>query len=240
MSLALGTERAERGPAEPNGAEAARCRGSDGANAHSPAAGQLKPADSQPQRLPIPDAIELACRSPRRRYQPPRAEIVFAPLYYNQMVFVAREAKRQKLPMTTFVGGDGWAGDAAALAELEGAHYIDHWAVDLPTPASRTFVEAYQKEFGEPPQSIAATSYDAILVLADAINRASSLAGKDVRDAIATTKDLPTVTGPITIDAEHNAQKPLIAVQVRNKTAHFVAAVGPGSQAVNAYKVVSP
>jgi branched-chain amino acid transport system substrate-binding protein len=62
-------------------------------------------------------------------------EIIFVPNYYNEMVFVARHASELGIPGSTFFGGDGW--DSATLLEgagkeLEGAHFTNHYAPDVP------------------------------------------------------------------------------------------------------------
>jgi branched-chain amino acid transport system substrate-binding protein len=91
-----------------------------------------------------------------------RPELVYAPLYYQQMLQLGRQAKAEGMGGGMFLGGDGWSGEQALYDELEGAHYTDHWALDLPWPVSRKFVAAYASKFGKPPSSVAATSYDAL------------------------------------------------------------------------------
>ena len=48
----------------------------------------------------------------------------------------------------------------------------------------------------------------------DAITRAGSVEGEKVRDALAGTKDFPGASGTITIDAERNAQKPIVILKI--------------------------
>ena len=62
--------------------------------------------------------------------------------------------------------------------------------------------------YGADPDSIAALSYDAARLIADAMRRAGSTEGKRVRDALAATKDFPGVTGKITMDADRNPSSP--------------------------------
>jgi branched-chain amino acid transport system substrate-binding protein len=47
------------------------------------------------------------------------------------------------------------------------------------------------------------------------MKRAKSLDGKDLRDAIAATKDFDGVTGKITMDSERNAKKGVVIVQMK-------------------------
>jgi branched-chain amino acid transport system substrate-binding protein len=154
---------------------------------------------------------ELKAKSP---------DVIFVPVYYNDMVQIARQGKALGLGGAMFLGGDAW--DSADLlegagAELEGAHFMDHYAPDVPWPNSRAFVTAFLAKFGHDPGSIAAQGYDAARLLFDAINRAKTVTREAVRASIAETKDFAGATGTMTMDAEHNATKPIVVVVVKGK-----------------------
>jgi branched-chain amino acid transport system substrate-binding protein len=53
------------------------------------------------------------------------------------------------------------------------------------------------------------------MMLKDAMERASSLDRKGIRDALATTKDFRGVTGMITMDQNRNASKAAVVVEVQ-------------------------
>jgi branched-chain amino acid transport system substrate-binding protein len=130
------------------------------------------------------------------------------------------------------VGGDGW--DSSKLAEIggsaiEGSFYSNHYAAEEARPEVQAFVQAYQAKYGSTPDGLAALGYDAAKVLADAMKRSPSLSGKDLAKAIADTKDFAGVTGHITIDANRNAQKPAVVVEMKGGTPKFVASVSPGT-----------
>jgi branched-chain amino acid transport system substrate-binding protein len=89
-------------------------------------------------------------------------------------------------------------------------------------------VTDYHAKYGADPDGLAALGYDATRVLADAMTRSPSLAGKDLAAAIAHTKDFPGVTGRITIDpVTRNANKPAVVVQLKNGSPSFVASILP-------------
>ena len=110
---------------------------------------------------------------------------------------------------------------------MEGAYFSNHYSVDDPSPAVRKFVDAYKAQYGAEPDSIAATSYDAMRLLADAITRAGSTEGKRVRDALAATKDFAGVTGTITMDADRNPIKPAVILKVEGGRFRFADSVAP-------------
>jgi branched-chain amino acid transport system substrate-binding protein len=51
-------------------------------------------------------------------------------------------------------------------------------------------------------------------VLADAIKRAGTTQPNVLRDALAATKNVESVTGSISIDAERNPQKPAVILKI--------------------------
>jgi branched-chain amino acid transport system substrate-binding protein len=65
------------------------------------------------------------------------------------------------------------------------------------------------------------------MLLADAIQRAGSTDGDKLRDALAATKDFPGVTGKITIDAQRNATKALVILQVKDGKFQLVEKIAP-------------
>jgi branched-chain amino acid transport system substrate-binding protein len=147
-------------------------------------------------------------------------EIVFVPVYYNDMVQIARQAKQIGMPGTMFMGGDGW--DSADLvdgagAELEGAYFTNHYASDVPWPNSQGFIKSFKEKYGHEPPSLAAQGYDAAKLLFDAMGRATELTPAAVKDALAQTKNFAGATGSITIDKDHNASKPVVIVQIKAK-----------------------
>jgi branched-chain amino acid transport system substrate-binding protein len=153
-------------------------------------------------------------------------DVIFVPNYYNEMVLIARQAKEAGLPGSMFVGGDGW--DSANLIEgagkeLEGAHFTNHYAPDVPWPNSKQFLEAYQTKYKHEPTSLAAQGYVAASVLFDAMKRAPEVTPEAIRAALATTKDFPGATGTLSLDANRNANKPVVVVQIKDKKFKYAA-----------------
>ena len=129
-----------------------------------------------------------------------------------------------------FVGGDGWHSDSLvndAGEEMEGAYFTNHYSPDMPSPNSQAFVKKYTERFKREPSSLAAQGYDAALLLADAMTRAKTDTPEGIRDAIAETKNFQGATGAITINAERNADKPIVIVQIKGKKFTYFDMVDP-------------
>lgn len=160
-------------------------------------------------------------------------EIIYAPIYYSQMLQLGRHAKDVGIGTDMWLGADGWSGEVELLKELNGAYFTDHHAPDLPWEPSKKFVAAYkEKNSNKEPSSLAAMGYDAAKVLADAIKRAKEDTPKGIRDAITETKDFPGASGIITIDKDRNAEKPIVVSQIREGSAHYAAVVGPNADKI--------
>ncbi len=156
-------------------------------------------------------------------------EIIFTPGYYNDVPSIAIQARR--LGMTQpFLGGDGWeTPDLGKFAQgaLDGSYYTNHYAPEDQRPESVAYVEAYKKAYGVAPGALSALGYDAANVLFAAMERAPSLSGKDLAKAIGETRDFAGVTGRISLNADRNAVKPMVILQIKANEPVFVMMIEP-------------
>lgn len=149
-----------------------------------------------------------------------KPEAIYAPIYYSSMGPIARQAKASGLKGDMFVGGDGWHADAlleTAGDEMEGAYFTTHFTPDAPWPTAKAFVDKYKERFKREPTALGAMGYDAAKVLADALTRAKDGTPDAIREAIQGTKGFQGASGSITINAERNADKPIVIAQIKGK-----------------------
>lgn len=157
-------------------------------------------------------------------------DVVFVPGYYTDAALICVQAKQLGLTVP-FVGGDGW--ESEKLVEIgkdavEGQYFSTHYHPDVGSEVSKRFVESYRKRWkGKMPDALAACGYDSALVLADAIKRAGSTDTQKIRDALAATKDLQAVTGKITINANRDATKSAVILQVKDGKYKYLETVEP-------------
>jgi branched-chain amino acid transport system substrate-binding protein len=86
---------------------------------------------------------------------------------------------------------------------------------DSDEPRVRSFVAAYEKRFGSPPDFLAANSYDAIQILAGLIREGADT-GEKLKAGLYAVKDYPGIGGSTTFDSYGDVDKPIILVQVQN------------------------
>jgi branched-chain amino acid transport system substrate-binding protein len=161
--------------------------------------------------------------------RPAKPDAIVVPGYYTDAGLIARQARSLGIE-SVLLGADGW--DSPKLTEIggaavEGAYFTNHYSVEDPSPAVRAFVGDYRRAYGADPDSIAALSYDAARLIADAMRRAGSAESKRLRDALAATKDFPGVSGKITMDADRNPVKPAVILKVEGGKFRYAATIAP-------------
>ncbi|HVX86286.1 MAG TPA: ABC transporter substrate-binding protein [Phycisphaerae bacterium] len=165
-------------------------------------------------------------------------QLVFLPGYYTDIVKILPQARKLGLNVP-FIGGDGWDSDVTLKQggdAVNGCYYTNHYAPDDPNPRVQAFVKKFQQKYdGETPDAMAVLGYDAANILFAAIQRADSTDGRDIREALAKTTNFPGVTGNITIDANRNAKKPGVVLEIDNGKLKMVARVGESAASAPAH-----
>ena len=150
-----------------------------------------------------------------RKVKRANPDVIFLPGYYQEAGLIIKQARALGIN-APFLGGDGW--DSPKLFEIAGpaikGNFISsHFAPDDKDPKVQAFVKDYEKAYKSKPGAMAALGYDAISIVADAINRAKSTKSADINDAILATKNFPGVTGAITIDENRNSKKAAVVLE---------------------------
>ena len=146
-------------------------------------------------------------------------ELVYIPGYYEDVGKIVKQAR--ELGMTIpILGGDAW--DSPKLAELGGpqplnnTYFTNFYSVEDKNPVSNAFIEAYKKEYGQLPDSMAAMGYDAANLLVDAIKRANSTESSKIREALAATKNFKSVSGDMDLNATHDAVRGVVIIEMKD------------------------
>jgi branched-chain amino acid transport system substrate-binding protein len=156
-------------------------------------------------------------------------DLVFIPGYYTDVANIAVQARKLGI-RAPLLGGDGW--DSAKLAEIggaaiEGAYFASHYCQQDPRTHVQEFLKNYRTQFGTAPDAMAALGFDAANILFAAMQQAPSQAGADIAAALASTKKFDGVTGRISIDAERNAVKPAVILQIKHGVPTLAATIEP-------------
>ena len=109
----------------------------------------------------------------------------------------------------------------------EGTYIVDSFDRGRNDAALQRFFAEFQKRAGYPPENVAAITYSAVKLMADAIKRADSADPAKVRDALAATKNYPLLTGElIGFNNLHEVIMPISVNVVKDGKMKFFAKLG--------------
>jgi branched-chain amino acid transport system substrate-binding protein len=147
-----------------------------------------------------------------------RPEIVYVPGYARDSGLLLKQAASMEIN-TAFLGADGWAGSLIydfGGSTVEGNYYSAHWHHDVSFPKSVNLQKMYEQKYTvKIPHMNAPLTYDAVLLLVDAIERAGTLDRTKIRDALAETAGFQGATGTFTFN-EHGdpINKPVVIMKL--------------------------
>ena len=161
----------------------------------------------------------------------PQPDVLFVSAIPNEAGITTRQIREAGL-MQPILSGDGF--DTPLIAEVAGdmadaVYYSTHASLDNPDPKVQNFVAAYEKEYGRRPENaFAALGYDAMGVIADAIQRAGAADPTAIRDALAGTAGYQAVTGTISYpEGQRKPAKAVTIIQVQDGAYSFAAELTP-------------
>ncbi|MDD5466593.1 MAG: ABC transporter substrate-binding protein [Anaerolineales bacterium] len=153
------------------------------------------------------------------------AEFLFTPQYYNEVALIVQQA--HELGFTNpIMGSDSW-GSAELMnlcgAECNGLFFSTHYAAAGATGATKEFIDRYNAKHGYVPDDVAALTWDAMRISAQAIQECGAITGdldadrKCVRDALAKIKDFEGITGKMTFTEEGDPIKCAVIVKISDQ-----------------------
>jgi branched-chain amino acid transport system substrate-binding protein len=137
-------------------------------------------------------------------------DVIFAAGYYNEAASIVRQAKELGIK-SQILGEEGFdspkfleiAGDAA-----EGVIIATNLNRDDPRPVVQNFLKNYRSAYGHDADMVGASSYDAFMILVDAVKKAGT-DPKAIQKALLETKDYDGLTGKISRFAQGEVVKPV-------------------------------
>jgi branched-chain amino acid transport system substrate-binding protein len=156
-------------------------------------------------------------------------DVIFLPAYYNDVPLIAQQARRLGID-AQLVGSDAWS--SPEIIKLGGADIIDsyfcnHYSTEIATPVAQKFVNDYKTKYGMAPDDVAALTYDAFGLLAQAIKEAGKLDRQAIRDALAKIQKYDGVTGTMQFAGSGDPVKSAVILQVKEGQFVWVANAQP-------------
>jgi len=162
-----------------------------------------------------------------------KPDVLFIPSYFAEGAIIMKQAKELGATFR-IMGGD--AMDNPKIVEIGGAAVEGFVHTTFPydpsmkdmSPIAKQFTENWKKAYpAKEPNVNAALGYDTYLMVLDAIKRAGKAEPADITKALAETKGFEGVTGSTTINATHDAEKPVGLVQIKDGKKTYIGSITP-------------
>ena len=153
-----------------------------------------------------------------------KPDLIFIPGYHLEVLKIIRSIRNAGFN-GPILGGDGWS--SLLLIDQEGqsldnTFFSCHYSPDDNSAPVQKFLAAFRAfSGGKTPSQGDILGYQAMMLLADAIRRADSDDPEKIRAELAKTIDFPGVTGPLTLDKQHNALTGMMVLEIKDGKAIF-------------------
>jgi branched-chain amino acid transport system substrate-binding protein len=176
---------------------------------------------------------EIEYKATREDYDPlvskvrqPPADVIFLS-GHDESGLIAYSLQQAGIA-STLLGGDGWETDSFSAAGgkyLKKGYFCTHWSEASESQVSRAFIEKYGQhaDFG----AGAALAYDAVMVMARAIEKAGSTQGADVVQALRTLEPYEGITGMIQFDANGDPVKHAVIMEIQDGRPYYLKTLIP-------------
>ena len=162
-----------------------------------------------------------------------KPDVLFIPSYFAEGAIIMKQVKELGAKFQV-MGGD--AMDNPQIVEIGGAAVEGFVHTTFPydpsmkdmSPMAKKFTDNWKKAFpSKEPNVNAALGYDTYLLVLDAIKRAGKAEPAAITKAWAATKGFEGVTGSTTINATHDAEKPVGLVQIKDGKKTYIGSITP-------------
>lgn len=158
-----------------------------------------------------------------------KPDVIYIPDYYNKVALIAKQI-REKGIKAPLLGGDGW--DSPELLKIGGnavvgSYFTNHYSPDRKDPVTEKFIKTYKSKHGVVPDALAALSYDATLILLNALDNAQKPDRELVKVQLEKTKDFKGSTGTISFDKNGDAVKSTVILKIEKDGYKYITTIAP-------------
>lgn len=152
-------------------------------------------------------------------------DVLMVPVYYNDVALIAVQAKELGLT-STLLGADGWDGvlgkiDSSNVDAVKGAYFCSQYSAESTDENLQAFLKTYKETYGIDANMFAVLGYDAMGILAAAIEKAGSTDSDAIIDALAQT-NYTGLTGTTTFDENRDPVRSAIITTIEDGAYKFV------------------
>ena len=165
----------------------------------------------------LTDAVDFRTQLTRIAQSEP--EVLYVPDYYGTNILILNQAREVGLDVPV-LGGDGWDGILNVTSEgnpqeADGVIFTNHFTPSDTAENVQDFVTAYEDKYDATPISFAALGYDAVMMMAQAIEEAGSTDPDAIQEALVNL-EYEGITGNISFDENGDPIKPIKFITIED------------------------
>lgn len=157
-------------------------------------------------------------------------DILFLPAYYSDAAEIARAARAAGIT-STLLGSDAWTSPEIirlAGSAVEGAYLSNHFSPQVASVEAKNFIADYTAAYGQPPDDVAALTYDACSLIVAALKQAGRNDREALRESLAKISEYQGVTGTFRFEpGSGDPLKSAVILQIRDGGFHWVTNAEP-------------
>ncbi len=158
-----------------------------------------------------------------------KPDLIFIPDYYNKVALIARQVREKGLK-GIMIGGDGW--DSPELVKIGGkavigGYFTNHYSPERKDKVAEAFINKYKQKHGQVPDALGALSYDATVIVLQALDKAKKPTSEEILKSLAALKNFMGVTGKINFDKNGDAVKSAVVLKVEKDGFKYISTVNP-------------
>ena len=157
-------------------------------------------------------------------------DILFLPAYYIDAAEIARAVRAAGIT-ATLLGSDAWTSPEIirlAGSAVEGAYLSNHFSPQVATDEAKKFIADYTAAYGQPPDDVAALTYDACGLIVAALVEAGRNDREALREALAKVREYKGVTGTFHFEpGSGDPLKSVVILQIKDGGFHWVTNAEP-------------
>ena len=150
-----------------------------------------------------------------------KVDAIYVPGYYTEVGLIIKQARQIGIK-APIVGSDGMADPK--LVQIAGAknaskiYYTTPFSTQVAAkdPTASKFMRNFKNRYHEEAPTFSALAYDAVYMIKEAIENEKSDDSAKITKGLEQIKDFTGVTGKITVDKDHNPEKPIAVEELIN------------------------
>jgi branched-chain amino acid transport system substrate-binding protein len=152
-------------------------------------------------------------------------DVPMVPVYYSDVALIAVQAKEIGLN-AKLLGADGWDGvlekiDKGNLDALKESYFCSQYSAESTDPKLQDFLKLYKETYKTDANMFAVLGYDAMGMMAAAINKAGSTDPDKIEEALKAI-NYPGLTGNTTFDENRNPVREAVITTIADSKYKFV------------------